>query len=309
AASGLAVVTVGEWLRTGAPKKRIAVFSVLFGAMCLFSVVTVGISASYGIGLATRAGSILSSVVQRPNRTDEVVHHMGAAFTVRIFDTPYAHFEALAICLAIVCLLRAPLFALMFLLTSFANALFISWAYGGAAWHFGAVYVLFIAMYIIKSKETVVIAGRALLLTSFLGGLLMLKPLPPYSRGQEAADIISQRRLEFRHWSAYPAVPAAVTFAVLGRSFHSFECDCEFTYINWGLYRSRLGQDALRERIRRFVEIDERNNSYLLVSQAHAAFLRSVISPDFWIEEIADTGPAAYQDESFFLWRVTKWGR
>jgi len=231
---------------------------------------------------------------------------MGAAFTVNVFEKPYAHFEALAICLAILCFLRAPLFALIFLLTCLAIALFQSFVYGGAPWHFGSIYVLFVALYIIKSKEVVAFAGRALLFSSFLAGLLMLKPMPPYSRAQEAADIIKQHHLQFHHWSAYPSGPATVTFAVLGRSFHSFECDCEFTYINWGLYRSRVGEDALRERIRRFVEADEWDNSYLLVSQVHAAFLRSVINADFAIEEIANTGPAAYPDESYFLWRLTK---
>jgi hypothetical protein len=305
AAAGLAAVTVGQWLRTGGPSKRIVAFSVVFSAMLVFSAVTAGLSASRGLALATRLGSIVSSTGQMPDRTDEVVHNMGAAFTVGVFESPYAHFEALAICLAVLCFLRAPLFALIFVLTSLGIALFQSFVYGGAPWHFGSIYVLFVALYIIKSKETIAFAGRSLLLIPFLGGLLMLKPMPPYSRAEEAATIMKQHNVQFRRWAAYPDLQGIVAFAVLGRSFHSFECDCELTYINWGL-RSRLRADTLRERIGRFVDAGAPRSSYVLVSQVHAEFLRSAISGDFRIEQIEQTGPAAYQDESFFLWRLTK---
>jgi hypothetical protein len=144
-----------------------------------------------------------------------------------------------------------------------------------------------------------------------LGGLLTFLPSPPYSASQEAATIIKRSGAQDARWAVYPDYTATATFGILGRSFHSFECDCESTFTRWGPHRlgRRPDPSALRERIQRFFDANPADHVYVLVSQPSAKLFRSAIPADLQIEQVLQTGPALQKDESFVALRLSKGSR
>jgi hypothetical protein len=215
--------------------------------------------------------------------------------------------------LCLLLLLRAfwpfGLSGFIFFLTAISISLFQVLAHlSAAAWYAGAIYVLFVAFYLINGRDMAIFPVRALLFSSMLGGLITFLPSYPFSMGQQAAVMIKQSDARDARWAAYPDYTGTVPFAVLARSFHSFECDCESTFTQWGPHRlaQRPDLSVLRERIQRFVDASAASDAYVLVSQPSANLFRSAIPPDVHIDQIFQTGRALRGDESFLAWRLSK---
>jgi hypothetical protein len=144
---------------------------------------------------------------------------------------------------------------------------------------------------------------------AMLGGLATFLPAPPSSMGQHAATLITQANAQDARWAAYPDFTGTVAFAFLGRSFHSFECDCEMTFTRWGGQRlgRRPDRSDLEQRIQRFVDANAANDAYVLVSQPKLEFFRSALPASIRLDPVFETGPAG--EEGFFAFRFSKLAR
>ena len=318
AATGLAALTIALWMKEGVPSKRLLGFGTIFAALLCFALTTVVLSVPpHGGPTSAAAGApqsvttqVLHSIVQLLDSLVKVLERLGRAFAP-VFRRPWRYlFEALCLYLLVQAFLPMRLSGLVFFCTAVCISISAELLHLGAgARYSGTIYVLFVAIYLIKSREMSVPHCRALLFSSMLGGLATFLPAPPSSMGQHAAILIARANAQDARWAAYPDFTGTVAFAFLGRSFHSFECDCEATFTKWGGQRLGRRPDRydLEQRIQHFLGATGSGDAYVLVSQPKLAFFSSALPTNIRLDPIFETEPAG--EEGFFAFRFSKVAR
>ena len=218
----LALLFVFDWWREQ-PSQKVLLFGAVLAFFTAAAVLSLYLSAPTFRGILDQAAPASES--------KQLLSRIGYAFTV---DVVGERFEVIAGILFFAAFLpRLPV-----VLLSAVGALFLSafqvFIYGGMAWHVGAIYFLFVCIYVVYHRDIYWYVPRTLLTLSAIGGVMVLVTHTlPYSTGEQAASLIRTSGLEKAHWTAFPDYGGVVPFAALGRPFWSIECDCQVTYVLW----------------------------------------------------------------------------
>ncbi len=273
---------------------RALIFAGVFGALMLVAVVS--------LYMAVPTMEVVIDQAAPAAETKQLISRIGYAFTVEFIGEPFETIAGLLYFTAFLPLTSVVLLAAV-------GALFLSaiqvFLYGGLAWHMGAIYVLFICIYVVYRQKIHRAIPTALLAVSAIGGVLVpINHDLPYSTGQQAANLIREAGLEDGNWAAFPDIGGEVPFAVLGRRYWTIECACDIARVNWRNRLLEVDTATFLARFEAFVRRGAGNPSFLLLSRSRATTIVPALRTKYDVDRIGETPPAEALDESYLLLRI-----